>query len=335
MKIDEMIQKMYQEDFDALVIVKPENVAYISGFKPSSPSMVLLKDEPILFVSKLDLEEAHEQSHITVDEFKSLDETKKSLEKSIKGGNLGVENSLTVQTYRKLGDNFQIQLSDLVERFRMLKSKAEIKKIEGSINIAENALEDVAFSGTENEVAAQLEYNMRVAGSIRPAFETIIASGSRSSLPHATTSFNNLETPVVMDWGAMYENYASDMSRTIIQSEKEEEIFEIVLEAQEKAIDTIKPGIKASYVDKVARSVIEDYGYGEYFIHSTGHGVGLEVHERPSLSVKEERKLEKGMVITVEPGIYIEGEFGVRIEDMVLIKNRAEVLTKAKKIICL
>ena len=131
----------------------------------------------------------------------------------------------------------------------------------------------------------------------------------------------------MIDWGALYQNYASDITRTIIKSEEEEEILSIVLEAQKKAIETIKPGVKASYIDKVARNVIEDYGYGDNFIHSTGHGVGLEIHEKPSLSSKSDEKLEKGMVVTVEPGIYLEGKFGVRIEDMVLIKNRAKVLT--------
>jgi Xaa-Pro dipeptidase len=168
---------------------------------------------------------------------------------------------------------------------------------------------------------------MRTAGSIRPAFETIVASGPRSSLPHATTTSQNLETPVVMDWGALYQNYSSDITRTLVQGEKEEEIFGIVLEAQKKAIDAIKPGIKASYVDKVARGVIEDYGYGDCFTHSTGHGVGLEVHERPFLSSRDELKLGKNMIVTLEPGIYLKNEFGVRIEDMLLIKNRAKVLT--------
>ena len=124
-------------------------------------------------------------------------------------------------------------------------------------------------------------------------------------------------------------------TRTLIKSEEEEEIISIVLESQKEAIKNIKPGVKASYIDKVARSVIEDYGYGDKFIHSTGHGVGLEVHEKPSLSSRSDEKLEKGMVVTVEPGIYLEGKFGIRVEDMVLIKNRAKVLTNPpQKIYC-
>lgn len=340
MKINEIINKMHIESLDAVLILKPENITYLAGFKPSSASFLLLKDDPILFTSKMDMMEAEEQSLIPVSELKSMDEIINILNEDIKvnenvNGKIGVENSLNVQTYLKLSKNISIEPTDLVERARIIKSKDEIRKIEGAIDIAENAMKEIDFSGSENGVAAQLEYNMRIRGSIKPAFETIVASGPRSSLPHASTSSNNLELPIVMDWGALNHNYASDISRTIVGSEKEEEIFEIVLEAQKKAINSIKPGIKASYVDKVARDVINDYDYGDSFIHSTGHGVGLEIHERPSLSTREEGKLEKGMVVTVEPGIYLEGKFGVRIEDMVLIKNKAKVLTKIKKKISL
>lgn len=326
MKIDEIIQKMNQEKLNSLIILKPENIAYVTGFKPSSISILILKEEPVLLSSKLDLEEAREKSHLPVDEFKSLDELKKTLKES-HPGKIGVEHSITVGTYRKLFGDFQVELSDLIEQFRAIKSPQEVKKIEGAIRIAEDSFKNLDFSVSEDNLAAQLEYNMRSAGSPSPSFETIVASGSRSSLPHATTSSKKLGSPVMIDWGAVYQNYASDITRTIIKSEEEEEILSIVLEAQKKAIETIKPGVNASYIDKVARNVIEDYGYGDNFIHSTGHGVGLEIHEKPSLSAKSDEKLKKGMVVTVEPGIYLEGKFGVRIEDMVLIKNRAKVLT--------
>ena len=157
----------------------------------------------------------------------------------------------------------------------------------------------------------------------RASFETIMASGARTSLPHGTPTYNEIESPVLIDWGAVYNNYSSDTTRTIIETEKQEEIFNIVLDAQKTAIKSIKPGVRSCEIDTAARDVITEYGYDDAFIHSTGHGVGLEIHEYPSLSKNDEGKLEKEMVVTVEPGIYIEGEFGVRIEDMVLIKNRA------------
>ena len=326
MKIDEIIEKTNQENLNSLIILKPENIAYVTGFMPSSISVLILKEEPVFFTSKLDLEEARQKSTVPVEEFKSLSEIKKTLKETV-SGKVGVENSMTVGTCKKLCEDFQVEITDIIEGLRTIKSPDEIKKIKGAIRIAEDSFKDLDFSVTEDNLAAQLEYNMRSAGSLRPSFETIVASGPRSSLPHASTTSKMLESPIMIDWGAFYQNYASDITRTIIKTEEEEEILSIVLEAQKKAIETIKPGVKASYVDKVARNVIEDYGYGDNFIHSTGHGVGLEIHEHPSLSLKSDEKLEKGMIVTVEPGIYIEGKFGVRIEDMILVKNQAKILT--------
>jgi len=326
MKIKHILDTMHEEEIDSLLILKPENITYLTGFKPSSSSIAIIKDNPILFTPKLEINDASQQSSIPVEELKSLDELKKVLK-----GIVGIENTMPVSIYKKLCNDFEIKLNDIIESSRMLKTGDEIKYIRESIKIAEKSLLNIKISGNENKVAANLEFNMKSNGSIKPAFDTIIASGVRSSLPHATITSENIEPPVVIDWGALYNNYCSDLTRTVIESEKHSEIFGIVLEAQEKAISTIKPGIKASYVDKVARNVIEDYDYGDSFIHSTGHGLGLEVHENPSISKKSDFKLQKNMVITIEPGIYIKNEFGVRIEDVILIKNRANVLSKIKK----
>ncbi|MEN6329322.1 MAG: aminopeptidase P family protein [Methanobacteriaceae archaeon] len=321
MEIPEIINQMHEEQIEAILIFKPENITYLSGYWPTSSSIILLNDDPVLLAPKLDLKEAEEISKIEVHELKSLDKLKKMLPVD-----LGVEPSLNINTYQRLGGEFHIQVTDLVERSRIIKSDYEIANIQQAIEIAEKSLMELEMRGTEEEMAAQLEYKMRLNGSSKPAFDTIMASGRRSSFPHASTSPIMIESPLVIDWGAVHNHYASDTTRTIVQTEKEEEIFDIVLEAQEKAIKTIKPGVKASYIDKVARDIITEYGYGESFLHSTGHGVGLEVHEMPSLSLREDKKLEAGMVITVEPGIYLEGEFGVRVEDMVLVEKRSKVL---------
>lgn len=317
---------MHQEEIESLLILKNENITYLTGFSPSSSSIVVIKDDATLFVPELEMDDALNLSKIPVEDLKSFDDIKKVLT-----GKVGIENTMTVSTYKKLCNDFETKTTNIIESARMIKSAEEIKNIQKSIKIAENSLLNLEISGTENEVAANLEYNMKSQGSLKPAFDTIVASGIRSSLPHATVSSHNLESPVVLDWGAVYNNYCSDITRTVIENEKHSEIFDIVLEAQIKAIDVIKPGIKASYVDKISREVIEDYGYGKHFIHSTGHGLGLEVHENPSISKNTDFKLQKGMVITVEPGIYIKNKFGVRIEDDVLIKNRAKVLSKIKK----
>jgi Xaa-Pro dipeptidase len=318
-----ILSSMHEKNMDALIAVKPENIRYLTGFNPSSFSLLLLKDEPTFFTSKLDIEAASQSSKVPVEELKSLKDIKELLR-----GKIGIESSMTVETYKKLSNNFKADITDLIEVSRMVKSPDEIENIKKALEIAEKSFEDVEFSGTEKEAAAKLEYNMMVRGSSKPSFETIVASGERSSLPHGTPRVTEIESPVVIDWGAVYKGYASDTTRTIIETDKQEEIFNIVLEANEKAVSTIKPGVKTSEIDKAARDVIGEYGYGDAYIHSTGHGVGLEIHEMPSLSQKDNTTLERGMVVTVEPGIYLEGEFGVRVEDMVQVTTKGKVLNK-------
>lgn len=326
MDLQKIIDSMQKEELDTLLIFKPENITYLSGFKPSSLSVVIIKDEAVLYTSRMDMEEAESKSKLHLKEFKTLDEIERELD-----GAVGIEKSMPVSTYKKMGEGVDIKLTEIIENHRMVKTTPEIDKIKKSITIAEKSFLQTEFNGTEFEAAADLEYRLKVNGSVKPAFETIVASGSRSSLPHATITSNKLLSPVVIDWGAVHDNYCSDLTRTLVRSEEEIELLNIVLESQQEAIKAIKPGIKASYVDKVARRVIEDYGYGDNFIHSTGHGIGLEVHENPTLSIKSDFKLEKGMVVTVEPGIYVKNHFGIRIEDDILIKKRSKVLTGLKK----
>lgn len=324
-----ILDEINNENINSMIVMDPKNIAYLSGFNPSSFSILVIKDEPLLLTSKMEYEDASLNSKISVEEFKSLDKIKDYLT-----GCVGLEENMALKMYKRLdiSSKFEIKTTDAIQKLRSVKSREEVLNIKKAIDTAEGAIKKTVFDfqKSENEIAAQIEYNMRMLGSKKASFETIVASGKRSSLPHASVSDNTLKMPAVVDWGATYNNYCSDTTRTIIENEKQEEIFDIVLEAQKSAIDVIKPGIKASYVDKVARNVIEEYGYGDYFLHSTGHGVGLEVHESPSLSLSDASKLKKGMVITVEPGIYIKGEFGVRIEDMILIKNNAMVLNKIK-----
>lgn len=325
MKTKEIIDAMHQASIETFIILKPENITYLTGFKPVSPSVLILKDDAVLFTPKMELEAALKQSSIEVQELESLDKVKKLLR-----GTVGIEKSMPVSTFNRLCNNFKTKISDCIELSRQLKSDEEVKNIQKAIHIAEKAFNGLEITGSENGVAARIEYNMKLEGS-KPAFDTIVASGMRSSIPHATISPMNIESPVVIDWGAVYHNYCSDITRTVVESEKQYEILKIVLEAQKKSVEVIKPGIKSSYVDKVARDVMAEYGYESNFIHSTGHGLGLEVHENPSLSNKNDSKLQKGMVITVEPGIYIKDEFGVRIEDIILIKNRGKILTNINR----
>ena len=324
MKITDQIQK---ENIDTLLILNPNNINYLAGFMPSASSILIVKDEPVLLTNQMDMEDALLNSKIPVEELNPIKELKESL-----NGTIGLESSMNIETFERLkkDSSFETKITDIVERMRSVKTNAELKNIEKALEIAENAFKSTEFddSKTENEIGAEIEYNMRLKGAKKASFDTIVASGKRSSLPHADVSNNTLERPIVIDWGALYNNYCSDTTRTIIETERHEEIFDIVLEAQKSAIAAIKPGVKVCEVDKAARDVITEYGYGESFIHSTGHSIGLEVHESPSLSKRDETVLEKGMVITVEPGIYLKDDFGVRIEDMVHVTNKGRVLNK-------
>jgi Xaa-Pro dipeptidase len=323
-----LFDKMHEKNLDTLLILNPHNITYLAGFMPSSSSVLLIKDDPVLFTSKMDMEDANLNSQIQVEEFKSLDKIKELMK-----GTVGIEGSMKMETFEKLKNDsqFEFKITRIIEDMRQIKTSKELKNIVEAIMIAEKSLKNINLDKrNENEIAAEIEYKIRLNGSEKAAFDTIVASGTRSSLPHADPTLKSIEMPVVIDWGAKYNNYCSDTTRTIIETEKHGEIFDIVLEAQKSAIDAIKPGVKASYIDKVARDVIEEYGYGKSFIHSTGHGVGLEVHESPSLSKREILKLQKGMIITIEPGIYLENEFGVRIENMIHITNKGNVLNKIK-----
>ena len=327
MKNEELISRLHDDNIDSMFVYKPENIKYISDFYPTSFAYLIVQDEPILYVNSIDKEDAQELSQVETRDIVKLSEVKDEL-----SGSIAVENSLDFQFTKFLTDDLNnIQTSTVLEDLRKTKTKDEITKIKNSIGIAENAIGEIDFTSTEKYAAATLEFDMTINGSIKPAFDTIVASGKRSSSPHSVTSMNRVETPIVVDWGAKYDHYCSDITRTFIDSERQQEIWNIVLEAQKAAINTIAPGVEISDVDKAARDVITEYGYGEYFIHSTGHGFGLDIHEDPNVSQNSEGVLEENMVITAEPGIYIPGEFGVRIEDDILVKRNPEVLTSLDK----
>lgn len=327
MKINEILSQLNDENIDSMFVYSPENIKYISDFYPSSFAYLIIQDEPILYVNSIDKESAEEKSQIETRDIVKFTEVKDLLK-----GNIAVENSLDFGLVKYLSDDVSsIKTSEVFYNHRKTKTKEEITKIRNSIGIAENAIKEIDFTSTEKYAAASLEFDMTINGSIKPAFDTIVASGKPSSSPHSETSMNRVETPIVVDWGAKYDYYCSDITRTFIETERQDEIWNIVLEAQKAAIKTIAPGVSCADVDNAARDVITEYGYGEYFIHSTGHGFGLEIHEDPVVSNKVDMLLEENMVITAEPGIYIPGEFGVRIEDDVLVKKNSEVLTTLDK----
>ncbi|KUK01191.1 MAG: Xaa-Pro aminopeptidase [Methanobacteriaceae archaeon 41_258] len=323
-RLKDAFDKVLEKDCDMAVISKNENIFYLTGFKPSTRAFLILVDEPFLMVTSMDVDEA-ENSSIDVFEFKKSEDVKEKIE-SLSPMAVIFEPSLPIGTFSKLKGSFKFIIEDIIGDLRMIKEKVEIEYIKKALRIAEESFMEIRVQGVEARIAADLEYHMKVNGSMKPAFDTIVTSGVRSSNPHAEVSFNRIQTPVVIDWGATWRYYYSDTTRTLVMGEDEEEILDILLDAQKEGVKTAKPGVKASYIDKVMRGVISEYGYEDNFIHSTGHGIGLEVHEPPSLSANEDIKLEKNMIVTIEPGIYIKGKFGFRIEDMILIKKNPKIL---------
>lgn len=234
-----------------------------------------------------------------------------------------------------------VAVGSLIARLREMKDADEIEKMRAAANLGcrlfDGMLDYLEPGLTELAVAAELEHAARLAGAEAMSFDTIVASGERSALPHGRASMAKLPKRgfVTLDFGVVLDGYCSDMTRTVHLGkalEGEREVYDAVLEAQEAAVAAVAPGVTSGDVDEAARSVLRRAGLDKYFSHSTGHGVGLEIHEGPRLAAKQKQVLEQGMVITIEPGAYMPGKFGLRIEDMVLVTAASgEVLTPSVK----
>ncbi|WP_297488062.1 Xaa-Pro dipeptidase PepQ [Thermococcus sp.] len=345
MRIERLRSFIAEKELDGILITHKPNLFYFTGSSPVLGGyLVVTPDDATFIVPELEYEEAKETSKVPVEKFKTGKELYKRLS-SFKLRKLGIEGRTSFSTIQTLKEKANVEdftpVDDVIKELRIIKTPEELKVIEAACRIADQAmmvaLEEISEGRREREIAAKMEYAMKMNGAEKPAFDTIIASGSRSALPHGIASDKRIERGdlVVIDEGALYGHYNSDMTRTIVvgsPNEKQREIYEIVLEAQRKGVEEAKPGITAKELDTIVRDVIAEYGYGDYFIHSTGHGVGLEIHEWPGVSQRDETVLKPGMVITVEPGIYIPKFGGVRIEDTIVItENGAKRLTKTER----
>ena len=335
--INNILKKLEEKELDAMLVANFNNIYYLSGYLSTSFAFLILKENPIVFVSGMDLENANNTSSIDIVKYESFDKMIEYLkEENIK--NLAIESDLTANVYQKFED-FNLTISDAISKERMIKSDEEIENILKATEIAHKSLLELDVRSKQEkgalewECAYELGYLMRKNGASVESFDTIFASGPVSSLPHSTPRQHPLDTPVLVDYGCKFGGYCSDTTRTFIYTERQEEISDIVLEAHDKAIDAVKAGVKACEVDKVARDIITEYGFGDNFIHSTGHSLGLDIHESPSVSLKDQTVLENNMIVTIEPGIYLEGEFGIRIEDMVLVDKKGKLIGSLPQIL--
>lgn len=347
----EKLQKARKEfeklGIDGLLITSNYNRRYISNFTGTSGAVLIGMEKAIFITDFRYIEQATKQCEgfEVVKQIGTIPDAVRDVAKHLGIKKLGFEQDhLTYsefKVYEKTVDAELVPVSGVIEKLRLIKNDAEIKIIKVAADIADAAfkhiLDFIRPGVTELEVSNELEFFMMKAGATSSSFDTIVASGYRSALPHGVASEKIIEKGdlVTLDYGAYYKGYVSDITRTVAVGEpveKLKEIYNIVLEAQELGMNGIRPGLSGKEADALTRDYIAKKGYGEYFGHSTGHGIGLEIHEGPNLSVKSDIVLEPGMIVTCEPGIYIPGLGGVRIEDDTLItKDHNEALTHSTK----
>lgn len=326
-------------DVDAVLVSRPANIRYLSGFVGSESYLYLSRErQMILTDSRYTLQAEEEAESFEVDTIRRtrgygaiLKEL--FLAEGIKRIGFEEDSLLygTVKGFQERTGSKEkawVMLGDAISSLRVIKTEEELEWLARAEQIGDEAfsyiLNELKPGVTELQAAAKLDYYMKSHGAEGASFDTIVASGYHSAMPHAVPSDKPLEEGdfVTMDFGCKYHGYCSDMTRTVVigkANEHQKEIYSVVLKAQLAALEGLKPGMTGAQGDAIARKVIEEAGYGAYFGHGLGHSVGLEIHESPALSQKDQTILKPGMIETVEPGIYVPGFGGVRIEDMVVI----------------
>lgn len=346
-RLSRVQQEMATRGLTRLLVSNSLSVRYLSGFTGDTGWLLVSPDSADLVTDFRFEEQAGQEVgagvKVVIDKRDVLTASCDFLSKV--EGRIGLEaGSLTFAAYQKLAQAVNAELVGLegfVEAHRKIKDAEEIAAIARAVEVTDTVfveiLKEIRPGMSEVDLAARMDFLVRRRSTDVAPFKTIVASGERASLPHATPTEKVIRQGdlVKLDFGASVDGYCSDLTRTVVMgkaNDRQREIFGIVLEAQLKAEAGIKAGLKGSEADALARQHIESKGYGERFGHSLGHGIGLEVHEEPRLSQKNESLLEEGMVTTVEPGIYIPGWGGVRIEDDVVVEaGGCRVLTKATK----
>lgn len=337
---------MQEKNLDAILTYKPENRYYITGFTGSTGYGLITKDKEIFITDFRYLEQVKKECvGFTLEENSKLKPVTDIL-KNLNIHRLGIEEDyVTYGQYKefteKLVDTELVPLDGVITKLRAAKSQEEIEFIQKAAAITDEAFSHILTfirpGISEEDIALELEFFMKKKGATKNSFDPIVASGERSALPHGRASSKIIEAGdfLTLDFGCVYKGYSSDMTRTLVVGEatqKQKEIYYTVLEAQEKSLTAVKPGLTGIQLDNIARDIITEKGYGQYFGHGLGHGVGLEVHELPHVNAIGKAEMEPGNVITIEPGIYLPGFGGVRIEDLVVVTDSGyRVLSKSTK----
>ena len=324
-RLERAVEVLDSLDLRCGIVFKPEHIYYLTGYYPTTRAALVLNEHPLLLVSKMDARLAEK----TGMEYRAVDKVYEELPLDSKI--IGVEKKyVSLEFYEKYLKGKKVHDLRFIEEMRRNKDREEIRLIRKAAEITEDVLREVPgnMAGKkEREVAAEAEYMIRKRAEL--AFNAIVAAGENSAVPHHTPGNRRIkkEDPVIIDLGARVEHYNADLTRTHVSGDGDE-LYEATREAQRAAIKECFAGNKIRNADQAARNVLREYGYEDLFIHSTGHGVGLEVHEYPRLTKDSEGEFEEGMVVTVEPGVY--REYGIRIEDLVLVKKRPVLLSRGQ-----
>lgn len=335
-KLRKLREKLVEHNLDALIVTHPINRRYLTGFTGSAGVAIFSRDTQIFITDFRYVEQAEKQAKdFTIIQHTQAIEVEIAEQlKQLHAKRVGFEeNNITYAEFSRYKNLFNCELvptSDLIEQLRVIKTDKELMILKEAAQIADAAFEHIQSyikpGVKEIEIANELEFFMRRKGATSSSFDIIVASGERSALPHGVASEKEIQPGelVTMDYGALYNGYCSDITRTVAVGKISDElknIYNVVLEAQKRGVDGINPGMTGKEADALTRDYITQQGYGDYFGHSTGHGLGMEVHEEPRLSIHSQTTLTEGMVVTVEPGIYVPGVGGCRIEDDIVVTS--------------
>jgi Xaa-Pro aminopeptidase len=347
-RLEKLRVELQEQGLKALLITNATNRQYMTGFTGSAGYVIITDAKAYLLTDFRYMTQAPQQAvgfEVIEHASKAMITVKQILDE-LGISKIGFEqDDLTYGAYRSTADALSgielIATGGVVEKLRLIKDDSELVVMQEAADLADQTFTHILSfirTGTkEIDVALEIEMFMRKNGATSTSFETIVASGERSALPHGKAGDRIIQTNefVKLDYGAYYHSYCSDITRTVVvgkPTDKHKEIYSIVLEAQLEALDKIKPGMTGKEADAAARDVIRKHGYGDFFGHGTGHGLGMEIHEAPRLSLQGETVLTPGMTVTVEPGIYLPGFGGVRIEDdIVITETGIHILTHSSK----